>query len=89
MLASGGYPLSYEKGHAISGLDQVEQATVFHAGTKFGPNGEYLTNGGRVLGVTASGDTLAEAVEHAYTAAKPISWQDMHFRTDIGKVWVD
>lgn len=89
VLASGGYPLSYEKGHAISGLDQVEQATVFHAGTKFGPNGEYLTNGGRVLGVTASGDTLAEAVEHAYTAAKPISWQDMHFRTDIGKVWVD
>ena len=89
VLASGGYPLSYEKGHIISGLDQVENATVFHAGTKFGPNGEYLTNGGRVLGVTASGTTLAEAVEHAYTAAKPISWQDMHFRTNIGKVWVD
>lgn len=89
VLASGGYPLSYEKGHEISGLDQVEGATVFHAGTKFGENGAYLTNGGRVLGVTASGATLAEAVEHAYAAAKPIVWKDMHFRTDIGKVWVD
>ena len=89
VLASGGYPLSYEKGFEISGLDRVENATVFHAGTKFGPTGAYLTNGGRVLGVTASGDTLAQAVEHAYAAAKPISWKDMHFRTDIGKVWVD
>ena len=89
VLASGGYPLSYEKGYEISGLDQVEGATVFHAGTKFGENGAYLTNGGRVLGVTASGATLADAVEHAYTAAKPIVWKDMHFRTDIGKVWVD
>lgn len=58
VLASGGYPLSYEKGYEISGLDQVEGATVFHAGTKFGENGAYLTNGGRVLGVTASGATL-------------------------------
>ena len=89
VLASGGYPLSYEKGYEISGLDQVEGATVFHAGTKFGETGAYLTNGGRVLGVTASGATLADAVEHAYTAAKPIVWKDMHFRTDIGKVWVD
>ena len=62
---------------------------MFHAGTKFGENGAYLTNGGRVLGVTASGATLAEAVERAYAAAKPIGWKDMHFRTDIGKVWVD
>ncbi len=89
VLASGGYPLSYEKGYEISGLDQVEGATVFHAGTKFGENGAYLTNGGRVLGVTASGATLAEAVERAYAAAKPIGWKDIHFRTDIGKVWVD
>ncbi|MCD8050208.1 MAG: phosphoribosylamine--glycine ligase [Clostridiales bacterium] len=89
VLASGGYPLSYEKGNVISGLDQVEDAYVFHAGTKFGPNGEYLTNGGRVLGVTARGATLAEAVDNAYAAAKPITWKDMHFRTDIGKVWVE
>ena len=89
VLASGGYPLSYEKGNVISGLDQVKDAFVFHAGTKFGADGEYLTNGGRVLGVTARGATLAEAVDNAYRAAKPIHWKDMHFRTDIGKVWIN
>ncbi|MCD8341531.1 MAG: phosphoribosylamine--glycine ligase [Clostridiales bacterium] len=89
VLASGGYPLSYEKGNVISGLDQVEGAYVFHAGTKFGPDGAYLTSGGRVLGVTARGDTLQEAVANAYAAAKPITWKDMQYRTDIGKVWVD
>ena len=57
---------------------------VFHAGTKLGENGEYLTNGGRVLGVTALGDTLDQAIAAAYAAAKPITFQDMHFRTDIG-----
>ncbi|MCC8100265.1 MAG: phosphoribosylamine--glycine ligase [Clostridiales bacterium] len=89
VLASGGYPLSYEKGNVISGLEQVEGAYVFHAGTKFGPDGAYLTSGGRVLGVTARGDTLQEAVANAYAAAKPITWKDMQYRTDIGKVWVD
>ena len=85
VLASGGYPVSYEKGNVISGLDEVNGAVVFHAGTKRGPEGEFLTNGGRVLGVTALGATLAEAVANAYAAAKPISWKDMHFRTDIGR----
>ncbi len=89
VLASGGYPLSYEKGNVISGLEQVEGAYVFHAGTKFGPDGAYLTSGGRVLGVTARGDTLQEAVANAYAAARPITWKDMQYRTDIGKVWVD
>lgn len=89
VLASGGYPLSYEKGHVISGLDAVEDAYVFHAGTKLNENGDFVNAGGRVLGVTARGTTLAEAVDNAYKAAKPISWKDMHFRTDIGKVWVD
>ena len=89
VLASGGYPLSYEKGNVITGLDEVKDAMVFHAGTKLGAEGTYLTNGGRVLGVTALGDTLAEAVDNAYLAAKPIQWKDMHFRTDIGKVWVN
>ena len=56
------------------------------AGTKAGENGEILTAGGRVLGVTATGATLEEAIAKAYEAAKPISFQDMHFRTDIGKV---
>jgi phosphoribosylamine--glycine ligase len=85
VLASGGYPLSYEKGHIISGLDQVKGAMVFHAGTKRNDKGQFVNNGGRVLGVTALGETLPEAVANAYAAAKPISWKAMHFRTDIGR----
>ncbi len=89
VLASGGYPLSYQKGYPISGLEQVpDWATVFHAGTRLS-DGVYTTNGGRVLGVTATGDDLKHAVARAYEAASPIRWTDMHFRTDIGKVWVD
>ena len=85
VLASGGYPLDYKKGYPISGLEKAgKTATVFHAGTKLGPNGEYLTNGGRVLGVTATAPTLEEAIDAAYAAAKRISFQDMHMRTDIG-----
>ena len=89
VLASGGYPLSYQKGYPIEGLDQVPQwATVFHAGTKL-VDGVFTNNGGRVLGVTAVGADLKDAVAKAYEAAKPIHWTDMHYRTDIGKVWVD
>ena len=85
VLASGGYPLDYKKGYPISGLEEAgKTATVFHAGTKLGPNGEYLTNGGRVLGVTATAPTLEEAIDAAYASAKRISFQDMHMRTDIG-----
>jgi phosphoribosylamine--glycine ligase len=58
---------------------------VFHAGTKRNDEGQFVNNGGRVLGVTALGETLPEAVANAYAAAKPISWKDMHFRTDIGR----
>ena len=84
VLASGGYPLDYRKGYPISGLDKAgETATVFHAGTKL-ENGEYLTNGGRVLGVTAIGADLDSAIAAAYDAGKHISFTDMHFRTDIG-----
>ncbi|MGO5021928.1 phosphoribosylamine--glycine ligase [Lawsonibacter sp. LCP25S3_G6] len=87
VLASGGYPVKYQSGYPISGLEEAGQsATVFHAGTKAGENGEILTAGGRVLGVTATGATLEDAIAKAYEAAKPISFQDMHFRTDIGKV---
>ncbi len=89
VLASGGYPVQYEKGNVISGLDAVEGAYVFHAGTQRNEKGEFVTSGGRVLGVTARGANLAEAVDNAYKAAKPITWKDMHFRTDIGKVWVE
>lgn len=85
VLASGGYPVAYKKGYPISGLDEAgKSAVVFHAGTKRGANGEYLTNGGRVLGVTATGATLEGAIKGAYSAAKHISFTDMHFRTDIG-----
>ena len=85
VLASGGYPLEYQKGLPISGLEEAgEYANVFHAGTKLGEDGAFLTNGGRVLGVTATGKDLAEAVRWAYGAAKSISFQNMHFRTDIG-----
>ena len=84
VLASGGYPLDYKKGYPISGLDEAgESAVVFHAGTAE-KDGQIVTNGGRVLGVTALGDTLEQAIANAYTAAKPISFTDMHFRTDIG-----
>ena len=84
VLASGGYPLDYKKGYPISGLEEAgRSAVVFHAGTAE-KDGQIVTNGGRVLGVTALGNTLEQAIANAYAAAKPISFQDMHFRTDIG-----
>lgn len=87
VLASGGYPNSYVKGYPITGIDEANKiAVVFHAGTKKGENGEVLTNGGRVLGVTATGADLEAAIQGAYAAAAHISWTDMHFRTDIGRV---
>ena len=86
VLASGGYPTSYQKGYPITGLDEAEQtAVVFHAGTKRDEDGTIRTSGGRVLGVTAVGDDLNAAIDGAYAAAKHISFQDMHFRTDIGR----
>lgn len=87
VLASGGYPVSYQSGYPISGLDKAANtATVFHAGTKQNEAGTILTAGGRVLGVTATGADLDEAITKAYGAAREISFQDMHLRTDIGKV---
>ena len=87
VLASGGYPLDYKKGYPISGLEEAgKSAVVFHAGTAQ-QDGQTVTSGGRVLGVTALGGTLEEAIANAYTAAKPISFTDMHFRTDIGRAF--
>ena len=83
VLASGGYPLSYEKGKVITGLEDVQNAVVFHAGTAE-KDGQIVTNGGRVLGVTALGTDLDTAIQNAYQAAKPIHFDQMHFRTDIG-----
>ena len=86
ILASGGYPVSYEKGFLIDGLDEKGQhsgVSVYHAGTKC-KDGKYYTNGGRVLGVTATGKTLKEALDTSYNAVKEINFTDMHYRTDIG-----
>ncbi len=85
VLASGGYPGSYDKGYPITGLDAVKDATVFHAGTAL-KDGQVVTNGGRVLGVTAVAPTLDQAIEKAYAAAKPIHFEKMQYRTDIGRV---
>jgi phosphoribosylamine--glycine ligase len=87
VMASGGYPGSYEKGLPISGLDAVSQmqdVTVFHAGTAE-KDGRVVTSGGRVLGVTALGETVSKAIEQAYHAAGKITWEGVHFRKDIGR----
>jgi len=87
VLASGGYPGSYEKGLPISGLEEAgKTATVFHAGTRREADGRILTNGGRVLGVTALGGDLEQAIGGAYAAAGHISFPNMHYRRDIGRV---
>lgn len=87
VLASGGYPASYQKGYPISGLEEAgKSAVVFHAGTAREADGTIVTAGGRVLGVTATGANLDAAIDGAYASAKHISFTDMHFRTDIGRV---
>ncbi len=85
VLASGGYPGKYESGKVISGLEDAHAmgATVYHAGTKL-VDGAYVTAGGRVLGVTALGNTLADAVHGAYAAAEKIHFEGAHMRRDIG-----
>ena len=86
VLASGGYPVNYQSGFPITGLEEAgKKAVVFHAGTKRLEDGSLVTAGGRVLGVTAVGDTLAQAVAASYEAAKPIQFDHMHYRTDIGR----
>ncbi|MDG1844027.1 MAG: phosphoribosylamine--glycine ligase [Nitrospinaceae bacterium] len=85
VMAAKGYPGSYEKGNEISGLnlDENQQAMVFHAGTKL-DNGKVLTNGGRVLGVTALGLNINQAIKNAYSVVDKIKWDGIHFRKDIG-----
>lgn len=88
IMASGGYPQKYQTGLPIAGLDQDGQtsaATIYHAGTKK-ENDTYLTAGGRVLGVTATGENLEAALSAAYNAVKQISFEECHYRTDIGKI---
>ena len=85
VLASKGYPASYPKNDEITGFDSItDGAIVFHAGTKK-HNDKILSNGGRVLGVTALGDTLDSAITHAYSAAEKIVWSNKYLRKDIGQ----
>ncbi len=89
ILASGGYPVAYEKGKPITGLVEgqlpdEENVTVYHAGTALTEDGQLVTNGGRVLGVTATGPRLTNALSHAYEAAEKIHFDKLHKRSDIG-----
>jgi len=89
VLASKGYPDSYPKGDEIFGLEKIsDDELVFHAGTKM-VSEKIITNGGRVLGVTALGDTLELAIKNAYNIADKISWKNKYMRTDIGKKGLD
>ncbi len=88
ILASGGYPLAYEKGKEITGLTEGQlpacaDVTVYHAGTAL-KDGTLVTSGGRVLGVTATADTLPDALQKAYAASENIHFDKLHKRSDIG-----
>lgn len=87
VLASEGYPVSYEKGFPIEGFDKFDNRKYycFHAGTKFDAEGRIVTNGGRVLGITALGSNLKEARKNAYEATEWISFKNKYMRHDIGK----
>ena len=88
ILASDGYPVAYEKGFEITGLEAFEGKDdyfCFHAGTKFDENGVLVTNGGRVLGVTAKGNNLVEARKNAYDATEWVNFSNKYMRHDIGK----
>jgi phosphoribosylamine--glycine ligase len=87
VMASGGYPGEYQKGYTITGLQAasaLQDVIVFHGGTKL-QGGEIVTNGGRVLGVTAAAPNLNKAIDRAYAALEGISFKDCHYRRDIGK----
>jgi phosphoribosylamine--glycine ligase len=87
VMASGGYPGDYRKGDIISGLDVaagMDDLFVFHAGTGE-QDGRFIATGGRVLGVTGRGTTVAAAIAKAYEGVAAISWEGVHYRTDIGR----
>jgi len=87
IIASGGYPIEYEKGWVINGLDEAEKidnVMVFHAGTRL-KQGKIVTDGGRVLGVTALGDDVSSAAQTAYIGVEKINFKFMHYRKDIGR----
>lgn len=84
MMVSGGYPGSYEKGHPITGLDPVSGSVVFHAGTRPGPNGEVVSDGGRVLAVTSLASDFKQALAQSYENLEKIGFKDAYYRRDIG-----
>ena len=83
MLVSGGYPQAYKKGYPITGIDEVEDSIVFHAGTAL-KNGQVVTNGGRVIAVSSYGKDKAEALAKSFQEAQKIKFTDKYFRSDIG-----
>lgn len=84
VAVSGGYPDDYKKGYEINGLDHIEEAVIFHAGTN-SKDKKVITSGGRVIAATALGRDISAAKENAYKALEKISWQDMYYRKDIGE----
>jgi len=83
MLVAGGYPEEYAKGDKITGLNEVEQSIVFHAGTTL-KEGEIVTNGGRVMAVSSYGSTKSEALALSFANAQKIQYKGKYFRSDIG-----
>ena len=85
MLVSGGYPQHYDKGYVITGIDQVKESIVFHAGTAFNDKGQVVTAGGRVIAVSSYGKDKAEALALSFKGAHLIDFEKKHFRGDIGQ----
>ncbi|MEM8999176.1 MAG: phosphoribosylamine--glycine ligase [Bacteroidota bacterium] len=84
MAVSGGYPETYEKGKVISGIEHIEAATVFHAGTKLSSDGKVMTNGGRVIAITSLGENFNDALQKSYQNLLKINFEGMYYRRDIG-----
>ncbi len=83
MMVSGGYPDSYGKGFPVSGVENVTESIIFHAGTTM-KDGRLVTSGGRVMAVTSMGSTMQEALDKSYSSVREISFNDMSYRRDIG-----
>jgi phosphoribosylamine--glycine ligase len=83
MLVSGGYPEVFEKGKVITGIENVSDSIVFHAGTKI-ENGRIVSNGGRVLAITSFGDDFQQAIKKSYQSIDKLDFDKMYFRKDIG-----
>lgn len=85
MLVSGGYPQQYDKGFVISGIEDIKESIVFHAGTAFNANGDVVTAGGRVIAISSYGKDKEEALALSFKGARTINFEKKHFRSDIGQ----